>query len=316
MNLFTVLKPSLRNPLAITCALLGMLSGQVSLAQTSEDRYKNWYQIEIIIFSRAAARSNESLPKNIVLAYPTNVRYLQDPATQQAAAEPAQSELELRLRQSSMRSQALAFTRLDDAQKSLNREKTILNKQRGYKVLAHEAWRQPVLSSGQATSVIIQGGSQFGKHFELEGALTISLSRYLHAKTNFWMTQFEPNYGQENYHWPELPDQPVNLYAKQLQPNGDGRRSVSTSQSRQLNTSGLFTGGQNDATKYTLRTSSIGSDNIGAYAKKPYLIKRIHTMKQSRRMRSGEIHYLDHPLSGMIIQIQPYAPSEQSSESN
>ncbi|RLA03368.1 MAG: hypothetical protein DRQ47_05290, partial [Gammaproteobacteria bacterium] len=31
-----------------------------------------------------------------------------------------------------------------------------------------------------------------------------------------------------------------------------------------------------------------------------------YTMQQSRRMRSNETHYLDHPLFGMLIQIRPY----------
>ncbi len=315
MNSLTVLKPSLANQLIIAIALLGILSSRACLAQANENRYKDWYQIEIIIFSRAASQSNENLPKNIVLAYPTNIRYLQNPDAQQAAGEPAKSELEARLQRSSMRSQLRPFTRLGANERSLNREKNIIEKQRGYKVLAHEAWRQPVGESNQAISVIIEGGSQFGKHFELEGALTVTLSRYLHAKTNFWLTQFEPNYGQENHHWPELPSKPINLIANRSQ-SGDGLRSASSGQGRQVDTSNLFAFGQSDATQYTLRTSSIASDNIGAYAKKPYFIKRIHTMKQSRRMRSGELHYIDHPLSGMIIQIKPYKPNGQKSKSS
>lgn len=33
-------------------------------------------------------------------------------------------------------------------------------------------------------------------------------------------------------------------------------------------------------------------------------------MQQHRRMRSGELHYLDHPLFGLLIQVTPYTPPQ------
>ncbi len=35
-------------------------------------------------------------------------------------------------------------------------------------------------------------------------------------------------------------------------------------------------------------------------------------LQQKRRMRSNELHYLDHPLFGMLINITPYAPAVQA----
>ena len=37
-----------------------------------------------------------------------------------------------------------------------------------------------------------------------------------------------------------------------------------------------------------------------------YYAARSHAMVQSRRMRSGEMHYIDHPLFGIVIQINRY----------
>lgn len=37
-----------------------------------------------------------------------------------------------------------------------------------------------------------------------------------------------------------------------------------------------------------------------------YLIKRIVKVSQERSMRSNEIHYIDHPLLGIIVKIVPY----------
>lgn len=33
---------------------------------------------------------------------------------------------------------------------------------------------------------------------------------------------------------------------------------------------------------------------------------RVYRLEQSRRMRSGELHYLDHPVFGMAIKVSPY----------
>lgn len=40
-----------------------------------------------------------------------------------------------------------------------------------------------------------------------------------------------------------------------------------------------------------------------------YLIKRIVKVSQERSMRSNEIHYIDHPLLGIIVKIVPYEAS-------
>lgn len=45
---------------------------------------------------------------------------------------------------------------------------------------------------------------------------------------------------------------------------------------------------------------------------KDYLIKRIVKINQFRSMRSQEIHYIDHPLLGIIIKIIPYDVAPRS----
>ncbi len=37
----------------------------------------------------------------------------------------------------------------------------------------------------------------------------------------------------------------------------------------------------------------------------------VYRMQQQRRMRSGELHYIDHPRFGLLVQITPYTPPEQ-----
>lgn len=40
-------------------------------------------------------------------------------------------------------------------------------------------------------------------------------------------------------------------------------------------------------------------------------ISRVVRMTQSRRLRSDEVHYLDHPLFGVIFKISPYEPASE-----
>lgn len=45
-----------------------------------------------------------------------------------------------------------------------------------------------------------------------------------------------------------------------------------------------------------------------------YAIEHIALMRQKRRMRSGELHYIDHPSMAILIKITPYEPLEADTE--
>jgi hypothetical protein len=43
-----------------------------------------------------------------------------------------------------------------------------------------------------------------------------------------------------------------------------------------------------------------------------YYAARSHVMTQSRRMRSDELHYIDHPLFGLVVRINRFSPESES----
>ncbi len=47
-----------------------------------------------------------------------------------------------------------------------------------------------------------------------------------------------------------------------------------------------------------------------AASSQDYLVKRVVKLSQQRSIRSNEIHYIDHPLMGVIIKIFPYDASQ------
>lgn len=115
-----------------------------------------------------------------------------------------------------------------------------LHKTRGeIEPLFHQAWRQPVASSGSAKTINLRS-AQLGETTvaPFEGVIKISVSRYLHVDLDLLLKQAT------------LPPTPSNNAEALLSPSYGSVR---------------FTG--------------------------------------NRRMRSGEVHYIDHPMMGALILI-------------
>lgn len=158
------------------------------------------------------------------------------------------------------------FTQLKTSDRQLNAQAATLARSGSYTLLFHQAWRQMI--TGQKTSILISGGKLFSGHHELEGSIDLNVAQYLQLETNLWLTQFVSAQmaSASDSGWPLLPEIP----ADELR---DGEMSISDSSSDQP---------------------------------ADYLSKRTVKLHQERSMRSGEVHYIDHPLLGMIIKIVPY----------
>ena len=169
-----------------------------------------------------------------------------------------------------------------------------------------------IRDSAKKVTLAITGGEQYGDHFQLEGSVRIHRSRYLHVKTQFWLSAFEANQGQELQYWPKLPDLPIPLgsefnHLPSLAAGNSLRandrlnswsdvhsRSTVTSDapnSQQTNPTGINEGslsGEISPEENAQLTPHI----FPRYSDDPFIIKNIMTLNQSRRMRSNEIHYI------------------------
>lgn len=151
---------------------------------------------------------------------------------------------------------------------------------------------------------MIRGGNEYGDHRELEGTVVVSLSRYLHLQTDLWLTQFVPNVGQDIEHWPSLPlppsavralYQPIDLESMSLEPlDRSPENHVDTTNSNYAWQSSERSLGWSGQSSFRLRVQE-----------SPYRVQEISTLRQRRRMRSAEVHYLDHPRMGLLIRIDP-----------
>ncbi len=291
---------------ALSALGFGLLWSASQQALAQED--PTWYQVEVIIFERTGGGSGaESWPRNIQLRYPFNWEELKDPDAPGTLLPDFDSgradfadENDLAPEEGPL---TVDLTRrpyfyLPEGERTLNRYANALSRQSEHQVLFHEAWRQPTVEQQFAPALLITGGELFGDHYELEGSITLSVSRYLHLHTRLWLTEFEPNFGQPPGAWPELPRRP-NLQAEE-QPTSTSSWDDPWAESQ---------------TGFTWDTSLNETSSRPNFLGEDFLPGRIATMTQQRRMRSRELHYLDHPLFGLIIEVTPYEhPDEQEED--
>ncbi|CAM2971688.1 peptidoglycan binding protein CsiV [Vibrio rarus] len=174
----------------------------------------------------------------------------------------------------------------------LLKERDVLKRHAGFEVLFHKAWRQVDHSKAYSPKFHIQAGKDFSKTFnadgskisadhpasskhapvyELDGTIQVYVQHYLFAET------------QLNLHEPSV-------------------RSIT------------FTEKSPDELKQSENFAVLAdteSDNVQAGNLQQVSPKKVeetflksYRMDQKRRMRSGETHYLDNPLMGMIIQVR------------
>ncbi|HSB95671.1 MAG TPA: CsiV family protein [Spongiibacteraceae bacterium] len=145
----------------IVCGLLLAMGSLLSNAHADTN-----YQVEIIVFARDAADSEESLRSSSDLRYPSKTVTL-------SAGEGS-----------------APFQLMPPNNLLLNREAGALEQHRGTRVLLHQAWLWPGEDAAHATAVAISAGRQFGIHREVEGYITLSAERFLQINTQLWLSRF------------------------------------------------------------------------------------------------------------------------------
>ena len=237
-----------------------------------------WYEVEMLIFAENQAATREQwLPLND-LHYPDEVVRFVFPSTSTADAsdeaywlrEPDSFErVPFAVLPRGERKGDSFFVDVLERLASGNR----------FRVLFHERWEQPVESRGRAPHLLIEGGEIFGEYSELQGSVQLSISRYLHFKTNLWLTDYRFG-GKSGQPLPPLPP-----------PEKDIEDTTVA-----------------DPFLVKARNISHNIDNELRQDRNIPTAVRTVRIDESRRMRSGELHYLDHPMFGILLRI--LAPEE------
>lgn len=276
-----------------------------------------WYQVEVILFAHENSPDDEVARNDVTLNYPDHWVELKDPkavAAQAPAAAP--DDASAPTPPASDEAFALAagsapvhtapaaadldrdpFFRLPAHLRELSLQADALKRSNSHRLLFHEAWRQPVRASNSTPAIIVSSGKLYDDHRELEGSFSVSVSRYLHLNTNLWLTDFVrvDAAGEQRDYWPELPSRPA-------------QKQVQLDASMLNQGSGVSDYGWDSNSSPWERALQL-EDNYDFSApsvSKAYTPAQISVLRQQRRMRSGEVHYLDHPHMGMVILIKPY----------
>lgn len=232
------------------------------------------FDIEVIIFKRAvnAESMNESWPDQLPQIEMSSVGSLDSDAYRSSKG----------------------VTLLPRSAFRLNPQEAALNNHAGFKVLKHVAWRQGEQGQGSAPTFRIVGGRDFsgsyyadgnpndgsvttfasdgysesnvdGPLYELDGKIQVYVQHYLFAETT--MDFREPGVRQVRFE-----AKPTEQLADEM---GDVDGNV-----------------------------QVGNlaDVSPTVTEEKFL--KTYRLEQKRRMRSGETHYLDNPLMGMIIQVR------------
>ena len=199
---------------------------------------------------------------------------------------------------------ALPYELLDNDQLEFRAQARSLRRQ-GNRVLFHGSWWAMLDEADQTPALIMdRSGDMDSLDWPaLQGSLQVYRSRYLHIVLDLWLnTQGE--YLPEGWQIAPPPLPPTSLRAQTLSGSTINPWAPATS------IDDLF--GEvpmpDDIESLPSSDSPDGSDialdeDDDSAAAYPWRHAIVH--RQSRRMRSKEIHYLDHPVIGVIVKVTP-----------
>ena len=260
-----------------------------------------WMQIEVVAFRHESGENGgERFPPAPQLAYPAPLRFLIEPGSPAftAAVEAREFERALQAEAGSAAPPGPAVggaapvmpppdelpgVLLTGPDTVLAETAARIGSAPGYRLLAHLAWREPRLTEGSKEHVLVTGGASSGDHRELEGSITITQGRFVHIDTSLWLNDF-PTPGQSpGPDAVELPPIPQPVLPASPQP----------------------------AAQAPTADAAISASPLEAtpIAVEPVRASRSVALVASRRIAPGEVHYIDHPLLGLIVMMRPWDPA-------
>lgn len=267
--------------------LLACLPCLFSTGSFAEETANNerWFQVEMLIFKNPALKTTypEAWPDYADINEPESFIRI-DGATETITSNsntepytykniPLKQTIEL---EAPVSLEGLeAFKALLPEERQLLNERRSLDQDRRYQVLFHEAWNQPVPGRDLVVPIRVDGGERFGRQAELQGYINLYVERYLHLSTDLHLIEYASS-----------PD-PFSLVMEGLNTN------------ESMETINEFGG-------LSLLDADSPTNNQITQTENEYFVSVMDAqLKENRRMRSKEIHYLDNPEFGMLVLITP-----------
>ena len=282
----------------------------------------SWYTVEMIVFERIG---DANLDDEVWLADPGRPPIEESVEIDRASGLALAEELG-----EGGAAAPYAFRPLNRSQFRLGGVFSRLRDSRDYRPLLHIAWHQPGYSSRQAKHAHIQGyrdaqSEAATSSFTLEawpvidGTVQLYRRRFLHLRADLLYYRSDPREGVESLATTGvLPSAAATSEETQEGSAGTaGQTSSSGSEAGGEVTVSALPGGSSLAATAAADSSlalesefapdprTTGEHRGVADAGPPPVFR----MTTSRRMRPGELHYLDHPLFGVLVIVTRYAPA-------
>jgi hypothetical protein len=296
---------ALRSPaLAAIRTLAGLGFASLALAQSPEPApapaEASWVQYELIAFRPVEPMaSDETWPVEALPGYPPQIGFLLEPGSPAHEAALRAREFDLSLQgEAGTAAQPvdplgaeLPRLRLSGVDTVLAPVADRIGNSREYRLLGHYAWRQPLPAAGQAEHLLITGGAASGDHFELEGYITLSRSRFLHVDTTLWLNELLPPGSPAPEGSVELPALPKPQLPEQepLLPEAAPPLDPAAAEP------GLAGVPTNTEPAALMVEAQHARSSI--------------VLRASRRLAGNTAYYIDHPRLGLILSARPWDPA-------
>lgn len=302
------LRHSLTGWLSLVSALCFLLTSVEAFAKESRR-----YAVEMVVFSYEEKEEglSESWPDDTQIEHPSAYLKLYDTSdintrllakTQPQTETQAQTDeqgvttmvevpvgvlpLNQRQRADIANNRQPDFFYLPKSKLRLTRQSNRLAYRKNFRILFHKGWNMPVYDRENSIPIQIKGGDKYDNLFELEGSIRLSVARYLHLDTQLYLREFEANKST----------------TQSQDPNFDKLLSQENSSVAGQNNSSTMNQNSLPADQNSLSTPNPSLELLGL---RQYRVEHTIPLIQSRRMRSGDLHYIDHPRFGILIQLTP-----------
>jgi len=186
--------------------------------------------------------------------------------------------------------QPALFTTLPEAERLLAGKAAAMQGSGRYRILFHEAWWQPIYSQAESVPIVLDRSGDGGAWPALQGSIKLYLASYVYLETNLWLnTQGE--YLPGSWRMPAPPLAPISKAPASVLPapvQYVGQPAAAPTQAPAMNSA-----------------SGNRELGMGENAGPDYPFRHAVLLQQTRRIPSGEIAYVDHPLLAVLVQITP-----------
>jgi len=302
----------------LTLAAFALTSHSPVRGAAPEPASQRWYNVELMVFSRTdpSAAESEAWPPLPDLSYPAEFRFLKYPETATAEApvplvgtndgretmaedpnQGAQDPNQFLQAPEKLRPQP--FVRLDKEQWEFRQRADRMQRSGRYDIHFHESWNQPIVSRENTLPIMLDQSGYLRDWPKLQGSITLYLSRYLHLETNLWLNT-TGSYFPDDWQMPAPPlgPGPVNI-TEQV-----NEESVVDKE--------IFDNGSDaavgDAATFTQFAPKEDEPTLGSGPIYPW--RHAVVLQQRRKMRSQEVHYIDHPMMGVIVLVTPLSEED------